>query len=456
MDPPPPRDPPSFHLTTQLLQRPQLPPGKFRHHGGLQAPLPGRTQRPVLPLVPVNYRKSIAKVKPRGGQGFRGGRGGGRGGFNRFPKNTEAVPFPQPHDGFYIKGVLVGAQVFLYDGVAYRFLRTHRGSFGQSNRQKRQENGSRPRQFGLAYDPESGIFPPSTHVQPVATLNLYEAYFLCHVAPCLEIWDGITRELLSPGVLMVTFTDLRPHFPYFFAAYCHFRMLNYVVMSGIKFGTDFVLYEYGPLKSHSIYMAYIVVPGIRDPSMGLVDTLQRIANAAKKDALLVRVAADHLSLDELNLPGCFAQMQITEIIVRRRERIYDQPVLNPQDPPPVPQNLRGLLSRSPAFPRPSLIQPYLRGASLPNWASPGFRGTPLRLSQDRPRRREGFTFPTVFLGVRRVFRGRSVARNPTVPPPVRAPVFRGLGLWSSRRGELQIRRPGFGIKWVQPAPSTHL
>ena len=166
-----------------------------------------------------------------------------------------------------------------------------------------------------------------------------------------------------------------------------------------------MLYEYGPLKTHSVYMAYIVVPGIRDPSMGLVDTLQRIANAAKKDALLVRVDPGCLTPEDLDRPDCFDKMRITvivaeissppfrfiksvllftqEIIVRRRERIYDQPVIEPVEPPQPPppfgapsfhtasygavkhsgmreQVICGRNARSPAapaFPRPTILQP---------------------------------------------------------------------------------------------------
>ena len=111
------------------------------------------------------------------------------------------------------------------------------GCFGQFNRQKRLEPGSRPPR-PRSYNPETDVFPPPDDVQPVATLNLYEAYFLAFIAPCLEIWDGATGNMLKVEELMVIFTAMRPLFPYMFAAFYHFRMLNYVVASGIKFGTD--------------------------------------------------------------------------------------------------------------------------------------------------------------------------------------------------------------------------
>lgn len=79
----------------------------------------------------------------------------------------------------------------------------------------------------------------------------------------------------------------------------------------VKISTVSVLYEYGPMKTHSVYMAYIVVPGLRDPRITLVDTLQRVANAAKKDALLVQVVANGMNKIDLLDPNSFERMEIT-------------------------------------------------------------------------------------------------------------------------------------------------
>lgn len=89
------------------------------------------------------------------------------------------------------------------------------------------------------FDSEKDDFPPAPNVHPVAVLNLYEAYFLSLVGGCLDIWDGISGKPIDPGDLMGVLCSIRPLFPYYFAAYHHFRKLKYVVHSGLKFGTDF-------------------------------------------------------------------------------------------------------------------------------------------------------------------------------------------------------------------------
>ncbi|XP_055349461.1 uncharacterized protein LOC129596252 [Paramacrobiotus metropolitanus] len=342
--------------------------------------------RPVhIPHYTINFRKPIPKVR-RGPRRFM--RRGGR--------NCESVPYPQAADGLVLQGLLVGSQVFLYDMVTFRFLRQHRGHFGEAHRFKVYERGVRA-PFGESdgsktYDPETDSFPPPAHIQPVGTLNLFEAYFLSIVTNCLRIWDGSSGMEIDPRALMGIFMRLHPLFPYFFAAYCHFRRLKYVVTSGVKFGTDFVLYEYGPSKTHSLYMAYIVIPGLRDPSLNMVDTLQRVANAAKKDALLVRVTTDAVSEQEIATYDSFVRMKITELIVRRRERIFDKPMLEttPQYVPPY-RNLQALAGKA------GTEDPAPLGNGSVDAAG---------VNSTRRQRPQTFHFPTVFMGVRRVFRGR--------------------------------------------------
>ena len=49
-----------------------------------------------------------------------------------------------------------------------------------------------------------------------------------------------------------------------YAVYHHFRSLGWVVRSGVKFGTDYLLYNRGPVFSHAEF-AVIIIPSYSDP-----------------------------------------------------------------------------------------------------------------------------------------------------------------------------------------------
>ncbi|GAU87987.1 hypothetical protein RvY_00763-2 [Ramazzottius varieornatus] len=217
---------------------------------------------PRIPLIPVKHRKPITKRSARG----RFGRGDFRN-KRRPPRNHESRPYPSTHDDLHLRGLLDGKQVFLYDRADYRFLRLHRGCFGEFIKQSSRGPDTRSTSGGGDGDEEDvGVFPPPLDAQPVAALNLYEAYFLAVECDSLVIWDGSTETavLIDQHNLMALFVDIDPTFPQFFAVYYHFRMLKYVVTSGVKFGVDMALYQYGPSKTHSIYLVYVIIPGVRD------------------------------------------------------------------------------------------------------------------------------------------------------------------------------------------------
>ncbi|XP_055337718.1 uncharacterized protein LOC129587815 [Paramacrobiotus metropolitanus] len=243
------------------------------------------------------------------------------------------IPFPLPSDGLCMKGLLVDRQVLLFDEAQCAFLRFKRGFFGNfvsgGAQQSHADNNNcvkkKPIQNDseITYSSQTDPFPPPSQTSPVASLNLYEAYFLCYACGVLEVWDYRNQQKILRQHLMRIFTALDPLFPYFFAAYFHFRSKLYVIQSGLRFASDFVLYEYGPSKTHSLYAVYIVIPGLRDGGLSVLDTMQRAANAVKKDVLMVEVANGNRSADQLLQPDCFQYFQITEVIVRRRETILN-------------------------------------------------------------------------------------------------------------------------------------
>ncbi|KAK5656761.1 hypothetical protein OQA88_4309 [Cercophora sp. LCS_1] len=107
-----------------------------------------------------------------------------------------------------------------------------------------------------------------------------EAFFLVFSLGALSVVDPVTLAPIQPKDLLTLFrahsyfppldvgsplAHLQPQNPFLveYAVYHHFRSLGWVVRHGIKFGVDFLLYERGPVASHSDFGA-IIVPSFTD------------------------------------------------------------------------------------------------------------------------------------------------------------------------------------------------
>ncbi|QQK43080.1 TRNA-splicing endonuclease subunit Sen2, putative [Penicillium digitatum] len=123
---------------------------------------------------------------------------------------------------------------------------------------------------------DSDDFPNQEHLQ----LSNEEAFFLAYSLGALQIYDSPLKpgeaQTTSPttiSALLQKFchhsfqpardgsASLQPDDPFMtsYAVYHHFRSLGWVVRSGIKFGTDYLLYNRGPVFSHAEF-AVIIIP----------------------------------------------------------------------------------------------------------------------------------------------------------------------------------------------------
>ncbi|KAL5559358.1 hypothetical protein UlMin_035569 [Ulmus minor] len=69
-------------------------------------------------------------------------------------------------------------------------------------------------------------------------LGMDEAFYICYSLKCLKI---LWRSKRSKKELV----------PVFYKAYSHLRTKNWVVMSGVRYGVDFVAYLHCPALVHS-------------------------------------------------------------------------------------------------------------------------------------------------------------------------------------------------------------
>jgi tRNA-splicing endonuclease subunit Sen2 len=148
------------------------------------------------------------------------------------------------------------------------------------------------REFDLSSPVISPIKSPGSspleHPKPVETpvqeaqehlnLSIEEAFFLSYGLGVLEVYCDDSETVLPPSSLLSLFRRHSYHpprslsmpaspddpFMVSYVVYHHYRSLGWVVRSGVKFSTDYLLYNRGPAFSHADF-AVIIVPSYSGP-----------------------------------------------------------------------------------------------------------------------------------------------------------------------------------------------
>lgn len=103
-------------------------------------------------------------------------------------------------------------------------------------------------------------------------ISLEEAFFLSYSLGCLNVYCDDSETVLPPSSLLSLFrrhsyhpprslsVPAEPDDPFMlsYVAYHHYRSVGWVVRSGIKFGTDYLLYNRGPAFSHAEFAVTIL------------------------------------------------------------------------------------------------------------------------------------------------------------------------------------------------------
>lgn len=110
------------------------------------------------------------------------------------------------------------------------------------------------------------------------TLSLEETFFLSYALGALNVYCDDSEAILPPSSLLSLFRrhsyhpprslslPEEPNDPFMlsYVVYHHYRSLGWVVRSGVKFSTDYLLYNRGPAFSHAEF-AVVIVPSYRHP-----------------------------------------------------------------------------------------------------------------------------------------------------------------------------------------------
>lgn len=148
-------------------------------------------------------------------------------------------------------------------------------------------------------------------------LSMEEAFYLCYSLKCLKIvedqcpksYDQIWQYMKSRSAL----------FPYLYKAYSHLRMKNWVVMSGITYGADFVAYRHHPELVHSEYAVIVSSEEEGDADKRLrvwsdIHCATRLCGGVAKTLLVLDISRNGHSADS---PSCLESYTVKERTITR-------------------------------------------------------------------------------------------------------------------------------------------
>ena len=126
---------------------------------------------------------------------------------------------------------------------------------------------------------------PDHEYEPPFVLSLYEALYLCErgeLTPIIEGKEASCRDLEKYAEKVV------PSFRERYIVYRDLRDRGYIVRSGMKFGTDFAVYEIGPGYEHAPYVVKVVK---RDEVLDSVEIVMmgRLSHSVRKRSVLAVV-----------------------------------------------------------------------------------------------------------------------------------------------------------------------
>ncbi|MDG7010939.1 MAG: tRNA-intron lyase [Nitrososphaerota archaeon] len=127
-------------------------------------------------------------------------------------------------------------------------------------------------------------------------LDLMEGYYLA-MKKVIEVEDqsgrGITQKKLHE-VCESSYTEFAEKF----LVYKKLREEGYVVTPGIKFGSDFAVYEHGPGIDHAPYIVQVVSPDSKMTATSMVRS-GRLATTVRKQFIIAISDKDEKTIDFL-------------------------------------------------------------------------------------------------------------------------------------------------------------
>lgn len=169
-----------------------------------------------------------------------------------------------------------------------------------------------------------------------------EAMFLSYALGCLIVSQSVQQQSchyssegndmyreMTIDEMWTAFTRADKAFPMRYAVYHHYRTKGWVVKSGLKFGTDWVLYPVGPPFYHAQYTVLIQCvwsdtlcrddsSSWREFSWTNIAATERLNSHVAKAPLICLVLRPRCLTDShLGKPQCLHQLSIQELLLSR-------------------------------------------------------------------------------------------------------------------------------------------
>lgn len=152
-------------------------------------------------------------------------------------------------------------------------------------------------------------------------LGAEEVFYLCHALKCVSVSKSEGEMGLSEGELWHHLCSASESFPEMYKAYAHLRSKNWVVRSGLQYGTDFVAYRHHPALVHSEFAVVVVLEGVefggRCGRLKVWSDLLCALRASGSVAKTLLVLTVSSSTCELRSPDCLELLVVHERTITR-------------------------------------------------------------------------------------------------------------------------------------------
>ncbi|EXB98580.1 tRNA-splicing endonuclease subunit Sen2-2 [Morus notabilis] len=149
-------------------------------------------------------------------------------------------------------------------------------------------------------------------------LGMEEAFYLSHSLKCLKILNK-DECLMNDQQLWQHMKSKKPTFPDFYKAYSHLRAKNWVVMSGVRYGVDFVAYRHHPALVHSEFAVLVFSEGDGVANERLrvwsdIHCTTRLCSGVVKTLLVLEINKNGHDVDS---PSCVEEYNVIEYTITR-------------------------------------------------------------------------------------------------------------------------------------------
>lgn len=152
------------------------------------------------------------------------------------------------------------------------------------------EEGSKLYSMGYFGQPVGIRKPKSPDFDKPLELSLIECVYLIREG-LLIVYDPQSKQELSEDDIIHRVREDKEDFVDRLMVYTHLRKRGYILRPGLKFGTDFAVYEHGPGKDHAPLLVHVIPQRKGVVPLDIVRA-GRLATSVRKKFIIATVKED--------------------------------------------------------------------------------------------------------------------------------------------------------------------